>query len=228
MEPNKMEEDFRKKLNAREIQPSEAAWDRLDAMLSVAENKKPKRNNTFLFIAAGLALFFAVGLFLFQQENTNPEIQLSAPTVVTSDEKAPVLEKTEVVQQGIDATNQKISEGKSSQAIAENQVVSVTEKKVKSNAETTTDFQHQIIKEQIAEVIPKQEPETQKSSTVESEKLLAITDAPKEKQKVKVSANSLLSSVEGELNQEFRETTLQRLNRNFKTVRTAVANRNYE
>jgi len=227
MEPNKMEEEFRKKLSTREIQPSEAAWDRLDAMLSVAENKKPKRNNTFLFIAASLALFFAVGLFLFQQEKTNPEIRLTNPTVVTSDEKAPVLEKTEVVQQGIDATNQKISEEKSSQAIAENQVVSVTKKKVKSNVETTTDFQHQTIKEQIAEVIPKQEPELQKSN-VDSEKLLAITDAPKEKQKVKVSANSLLSSVEGELNQEFRETTLQRLNRNFKTVKTAVANRNYE
>jgi hypothetical protein len=38
----------------------------------------------------------------------------------------------------------------------------------------------------------------------------------------------LLNSVEGELNQEFRETTLQRLNRNFKTVKTAVANRNYQ
>ncbi len=227
MEPNKMEEEFRKKLNEREIQPSEAAWDRLDAMLSVAENKKPKRNNTFLFIAAGLALFFAAGLFLFQQEKTNPEIRLTNPTVVTSDEKAPVLEKTEVVQQGIGATDQKISEGKSNQAIAENQFVSVMKKKVKSNAETTTDFQHQTIKEQIAEVIPKQEPEMQKS-TVDTEKLLAITDAPKEKQKVKVSANSLLSSVEGELNQEFRETTLQRLNRNFKTVKTAVANRNYE
>ena len=65
-------------------------------------------------------------------------------------------------------------------------------------------------------------------ATTDTEKLLAVTDAPKEKQKVKVNANSLLSSVEGELNQEFRETTLQRLNRNFKTVKTAVANRNYE
>lgn len=227
MEPNKMEEDFRKKLNSREIQPSEAAWDRLDAMLSVAENKKPKRNNTFLFIAAGLALFFAVGLFLFQQENTNQEIRLTNPTVVTSDEKVPVLGKTEVFQEGIRATDQTISEVKSSQAIAENQVISNTKKEMKSEAKTTTDFQHQTMKEQIAEVIPKQEPETQKS-TLDGEKLLAITDAPKEKQKVKVSANSLLSSVEGELNQEFRETTLQRLSRNFKTVKTAVANRNYE
>lgn len=228
MEPNKMEEEFRKKLSTREIQPSEAAWDRLDAMLSVAENKKPKRNNTFLFIAAGLALFFAVGLFLFEQENTNPEIQLSTPAVVTSDEKQPpVLEKTQVFQQGIDATDQKISEGKPNHAIAENQIISVAKKKVKSDVKTTTDFQQQTVKEAIAEVIPKKEPEMQ-NATTDTEKLVAVTDAPKEKQKVKVNANSLLSSVEGELNQEFRETTLQRLNRNFKTVKTAVANRNYE
>ena len=227
MEPNKMEEEFRKKLNARAIQPSEAAWDRLDATLSVAENKKPKRNNTFLFIAAGLALFFAVGLFLLQQENTNPEIRLTNPTVGTSDEKQPVLENQEGSEAISNVTNEKIPEGKPNHAIAENQVVSVTKKKVKSDAETPTDFQQQTVKEAIAEVVPEKEPEMQKA-TSDTEKILVITDAPKEKQKVKVSANSLLSSVEGELNQEFRETTLQRLNRNFKTVKTAVANRNYE
>lgn len=227
MEPNKMEEEFRNKLNEREIQPSEAAWDRLDAMLSVAENKKPKRNNTFLFIAAGLALFFAVGLFLLQQENTNPEIRLTNPTVISSDEKPPVLEQPEIQPETTGVVDQQISKEKQSQAITENQVISVAKKKVKSDVKTTTDFQQQTVKEAIAEVIPKKEPEMQKTTT-DTEKLLAITDAPKEKQKVKVNVNSLLSSVEGELNQEFRETTLQRLNRNFKTVKTAVANRNYE
>ena len=42
MEPNNFEKDFREKLNQREIEPSNKAWDRLDAMLSVAEEKKPK------------------------------------------------------------------------------------------------------------------------------------------------------------------------------------------
>ncbi|CAM3534745.1 hypothetical protein [Flavobacterium saliperosum] len=227
MEPNKMEEDFRKKLNAREIQPSEAAWDRLDAMLSVAENKKPKRNNTFLFIAASLALFFAVGLFLLQQENANPEIRLTNPTVGTSDEKQPVLENQQASEAINNVTEQVISEGKKYEAIAENQPVAATKKNKASETKTNTDFQQQTAKEEIVEVTPKKEPETQKA-TADTEKLLAIADVPKEKPQVKVNANSLLSSVEGELNQEFRETTLQRLNRNFKTVKTAVANRNYE
>ena len=45
MEPNKLENQFREKLNNREIQPSANAWDRLDAMLSVAnvtDNTKAK------------------------------------------------------------------------------------------------------------------------------------------------------------------------------------------
>ena len=56
MEPNKFEKDFREKLNQREIEPSNNAWDRLDAMLSVAEEKKPKKstgedNSPVLFLS---------------------------------------------------------------------------------------------------------------------------------------------------------------------------------
>lgn len=228
MEPNKMEEDFRNKLNAREIQPSEAAWDRLDAMLSVAENKKPKRNNTFLFIAAGLALFFTIGIFLFQQEKTNPDIRLTNPTVVNSDDNPAILEEQETIKESKAVSDQEVSEMKQNETIAENHKISKTKKNSKSVVKTTTDFEQQIVKEEIAVVVvPINETETQKV-TVDAEKLLADTGTPKEKKHVKVNANSLLSNVEGELNQEFRETTLQRLNRNFKTVKTAVANRNYE
>ncbi len=56
MELNNLEKDFRNKLNQREIQPSEKAWDRLDAMLSVAEKKKPKR--TWMYIAK----FFGISI----------------------------------------------------------------------------------------------------------------------------------------------------------------------
>ena len=40
MAQNNIENQIREKLNSREIQPTEMAWDRLDAMLSVAEEKK--------------------------------------------------------------------------------------------------------------------------------------------------------------------------------------------
>ena len=69
MEPNKLENQFREKLNPREISPSEAAWDRLDAMLSVAE--KPKRKFTWLYIAASFIGFLLISTVFFnQKENT--------------------------------------------------------------------------------------------------------------------------------------------------------------
>ena len=43
MEPNKLENKMREKLNKRTIQPSANAWDRLDAMLSVTEQKTEKK-----------------------------------------------------------------------------------------------------------------------------------------------------------------------------------------
>ena len=47
MEPNNIENQIREKLNSREIQPSAQAWDRLDAMLTVGEEKK---NKAFFFL----------------------------------------------------------------------------------------------------------------------------------------------------------------------------------
>ena len=56
MEPNKLEREFREKLEKRAIQPSDMAWDRLDAMLSVAEKKK-KPNRAWMYMAAS---FFGI------------------------------------------------------------------------------------------------------------------------------------------------------------------------
>jgi hypothetical protein len=64
MAPNKIDNQIKEKLNAREIQPSAPAWDRLDAMLTVAEAKQPKRNFTWLYIAAAFLLFSGLGFFL--------------------------------------------------------------------------------------------------------------------------------------------------------------------
>ncbi len=78
MEPNKIETQIKEKLDAREIQPSAQAWDRLDAMLSVAEEKKTRRPLGWLYIAAGILVFVTLGLFFFTQNSTTvkPEINV--------------------------------------------------------------------------------------------------------------------------------------------------------
>ena len=67
MEPNKIEEQFKQMLNSRELQPSDNAWDRLDAMLSVAEEKKTKPSYGWLYIAASIIGFIFVGILFFSQ-----------------------------------------------------------------------------------------------------------------------------------------------------------------
>ena len=70
MKPNKFEKQIREQLNSREIQPSDMAWDRLDAMLSVAEEKKTKRSFGWLYIAASILVFVGVGTFFFNQNTS--------------------------------------------------------------------------------------------------------------------------------------------------------------
>ena len=68
MEPNKLETQFKEKLNSREIEPSEMAWDRLDAMLSVTEEKKTRRSFGWLYIAASILVLGTAGMFFFNQK----------------------------------------------------------------------------------------------------------------------------------------------------------------
>ena len=70
MEPNNIEKQFRDKLNSREIAPSEMAWDRLDAMLSIGEEKKPKSRFGWIYIAASVAGFMLIAtVFLTQTQD---------------------------------------------------------------------------------------------------------------------------------------------------------------
>ena len=72
MAPNKIENQIKEQLNAREIQPTEMAWDRLDSMLSVAEAKSAKRSPFFSYrfigIAASFLVFLSIGILYLNQK----------------------------------------------------------------------------------------------------------------------------------------------------------------
>jgi hypothetical protein len=81
---------------------------------------------------------------------------------------------------------------------------------------------------------------TSSNRYVSAEKLLAevtntnfepkTTDISIEKTRkaISVNPNSLLSSAETELNQSFRESALDKFNKNFNAIKTVLVNRNYE
>ncbi len=240
MEPNKIEKQFREKLSSREIQPSAQAWDRLDAMLSVAEEKKTKRSPflsfQFIGIAACILVLLTVGMFLFTQKNTNIEPQNN---VVGTETKKDTVQnptknnQTPIIENKIQT--EAVASSENQQSPNNNQRVSVNNQKTKNN-------QNQIINEKVIQN-QKQEVIAQNQTpklddridiNIKSDAVL-IADLDKtskqtsnQKSNVKVDAKSLLSQVDGEVEYTFREKMLNKMNKNYKEIKVALANRNNE
>jgi hypothetical protein len=250
MEPNKIEKQFREKLNSREIQPSAQAWDRLDAMLSVAEEKKTKRPFGFLFIAASILVLVTLGLFFFTQNGT--EIKPINSVVRTEIKKDTIQNPTntteisvvpEALQKQV-VVSERPMESKEANTInhpstINNQGVAIINQKTtvnQINKDKTIEFQNS------SDVALKDMPiiETKREIVVDSRKevksddvLLADLDktakqSTSKKTTMKVDAKNLLSQVDGELELTFREKVINKVNKNYKEVKVALANRNKE
>ena len=85
MAQHNLDNQIKEKLNGRDIQPSAQAWDRLDAMLTVSEEKKSKKGYGWFFVAASTILFFGLGFFIFSSNETQ-EINNITPIVTTINE----------------------------------------------------------------------------------------------------------------------------------------------
>lgn len=245
MEPTKIEKQFRDKLNAREIQPSAQAWDRLDAMLSVAEEKKTRKPFGFLFIAASILIFVALGLFLFNQNSTRIETpnavvgtEIKKDNIQTqiNNNQSPVIEA--VAQSEAVVSSDKMPTNNKSQGVSINNQEKINQR--------TTINQNQIIKDKQIEylitedVALKELPRIQKTNpvSIEDKKQIKSDEAlvadlnnttmqsTKSKSSIKVDSKSLLSQVDGEVEQTFREKVFTKVNKNYKEVKVALANRN--
>ena len=249
MEPNKFEKQIREQLNSREIQPSSNAWDRLDAMLSVAEEKKTKRSFGWLYIAASILVFVGVGMYFFNQ-NTS-EITPNT-TVVTQ----------EVIKDSATHSSEKIENNPTLNQemqplvqVEENTLQSTTDNRqpTTNNSQPTTNNRVSIINFNQS-VAQKSTPNQQKNSPIqnqeviaenkvikqsnnptpvfvnpinsENKEVIALNELSQKPSKVTVSANSLLSQVDGELEMTFREKVFKAVSKNYKEVKVAVTNRN--
>ena len=116
----------------------------------------------------------------------------------------------------------------------------VSQKNLVINNQQSTIVNHEvsIINQSSENELPQnQQPSTYKYTS--AEKLLAeVNDSNLEgnnskskeikntKKSISVNPNTLLSNAESEIDLYYRETTLQKLSRNFNTVKTVIANRN--
>lgn len=250
MEPNKLETQIKEKLSSREIQPTEIAWDRLDAMLSVSEEKKTKRfpflTSKFIGIAASVLVFLSVGLYFINQENTDIKVEES------------VVVKEEIKTNTSEENTTEVEEINSITVQSEEQVAVTTNNKPQTiNKKSSQSFNQNIQNNQKATVNPiinknkeieylgngdvaqkdlprietRKEIVVSKPNNVNVDDLLASVENESKNTKkpsVKVNANTLLSQVDGELEQSFRQKAINRISRNYQEVKLALANRNQE
>jgi hypothetical protein len=240
MEPNKLETQIKEQLNAREIQPSEMAWDRLDAMLSVAEEKKTTRFSFLSFqsigIAASVLVLVSLGLFFFSQKEivVKPENNVVVKEKTSDNNKINGnfnrINTKHQNQQVAVINNQQSTISNQQSAKSFNSINQKTTVNPVINQNKEIQFQNnEVIAQKELPVVEPQKELISKPSTVNADDLLASTSKKSEsKPKIKVNANSLLSQVDGELDQTFREKVLTRVSKNYQEVKVALATRNQE
>ncbi len=253
MEPNKLENRIKETLNSREIQPSAQTWDRLDAMLTVAEEKKTRKPFGFLFIAASITVLLTVGLFFFTQDGAKVQPNNNVVTTEIKDAvQRPIKETIQIVEQNQEVvSNQPTTDNR--QPTTNNQRVSINNQTPNNQSQSSNQKsikQNPLINREkeieylinSSDIAVKDLPKIRTGSQViigsntevkSDEALLASLDnaakqSTNKQSNVKVDAKNLLSQVDGELELTFREKVINKVAKNYKEVKVALANRNNE
>jgi hypothetical protein len=225
MEPNNIEKQIKEKLNQREIQPSANAWDRLDAMLSVKE-QKPKRNYKWLSIAAVFVGFTLIGIFMMNQGSSTDNVIPSNSIVLENETKLIENESTPEIVNTFSEVQEKGTLVHQSTKKTEKSPTEINPKK---------DFLLDNHSKQ-EEIILENQPKESTNKYINAESLLAEIETGEKieipniskKPSVKVDANALLSSAEKEVEETFRDKVIQSINKKYNSVKSTLANRNYE
>ena len=229
MEPNKIDTQIKDKLNNRTITPSAPSWDRLEAMLNSTENEKAKPNYNWLAIAAAVVVFFGLGMLYTSTPTSSTQIDDSIPVARVVETKNDLVTATPIATIAVEKTLPILAQNESNKINAK---TNITEEKRSQELEPI----QKIVAQEIA-TNPKASPPTN-YKYISPEALLneietgqkAITNNIKtvSKNKIKINAASLLTGIEKELDSVYRETTLDKLNKNFNKIKTVIANRNFE
>lgn len=241
MEPTKIENQFREGLKNHEILPSAAAWDRLDAMLADAE--KPKKSFNWLrLVACFIGIVIISSVFYFQSEplmdkNSSIEVVETKPNIAPSTKNNQIqkTEKNEVAIITEKVFNQNPQVKKSS-AIAIKIATKITG--VQSSSQPINQIKTQevaIVPNKIEKPADDVQQKSQQQKYIDATALLSEVEnksiSPKPvlnlvKTTYKMEAKALLSQVDGELDQNYRETVFQKIKKNYQTVKVAVSERN--
>lgn len=237
MEPNKIENHFKEQLNAREIKPSEMAWDKLEAMLD-ATDEKPKRSFKWIYAAASIVGFLLISTIYFNRIET-VKINKDLPIVLEQKTDTNHLEEQKVISKSV--LHEQIQKRTAKrQRVAASNIAPKKQLNEPKNKEALPVVNN--LKEDSAIVNSSEDKNYQlasKNKYISAEQLLAevsntkfeakVTNKTIETRKaISVNPNDLLLNAETELNQSYRESALDRFNKKLNAVKTVLVNRNYE
>lgn len=255
MARNKMEQEFSDKLNQREIKPSAAAWDRLDAMLAAAEAQpqviKIKRSFKWLYIAASFLGFLLIGTLFFQRtdskntgaENGNGQVVESAKNTEKSASEVKIEAQPEI--QIAETSAEKTSENEKTATkpsvrrkiqtlnsasehkaqLADNTIITRAERR-------TGESNHNQSNPIIDQKTDKLKQANSQAASASADELLAAAQAKRESGATgaKVNAKNLLLQVDSQAEEKLtlKQKAMRALNKNYQQVKVAVENRNVE
>ena len=252
METNKFEKHIAKKMKEREIPPPTDAWEKISARLELSETPKKKGHFWFAFAASIIGLLI-MSIVFFDQESTPGEPEI-ADTPKAKEEntlkkdfpsdgsldKVEIAVETETVntskKENLEATPVEvkevaIDETRKSSSTAPNNLNDGTLVDKSTEGLLVPDT---VVAAKITELLAKVEIlEANSTSLTDAEVDSLLRKAQREivtqgiiGDSGAVNAMALLSEVEEELDQSFRDQIFDKLKSGFLKVRTAVADRN--
>jgi hypothetical protein len=252
MEPDKFETYIKSKLDAREITPASKAWHRISKELK-SEPVAKKPGYFWLSIAASVAVIIGVAIFYMANEEkvmpVSPVIVQKPVTVPMNNEEESMLLDTDK-----DINTLALEDDTTKAADSEKQEIAVFTKDTKSDdgnqgqkdavvaqineqeskaVEIPSQLSEAVLNDKIAEVVAQVVLMEQSSQVTDAEVDSLLRNAQETifkeqlfKPDKSVDAMALLTQVEDELDQSFRDQIFQSLKTGFLRVRTAVADRN--
>lgn len=231
MEPNNFEKNIQEQFNKRTVEPSAQAWDRLDAMLTVSEEKKPKKGFFWMGMAASFIVFLGIGFLLIQNEqglNTKQEI------VLESNEKE-IENKATTNTIGFKNEAQPETYASNNKNKIEKNNTIISSESISDKPQLIKNLTNYLTDEQLSNITPTTKENTttkRKYNYISPDALLAEVEAGKKtsakknnfKSSLTVDANELLLSAEADMNPSFKEKAFAK----FKEVQTVYNNRNLE
>lgn len=246
MEPDKFEKYIKSKLEEREITPSNDAWTKISTELGANENRKSNPPYFWYGVAASVIVLIGITLFYLnfgsKEVLTNEKI-VETPTrvnpEVTNDAipDAIVLEEPDVKKVEKASTKNTIPKENSDRIFSEQTLRE--EVAVNSSTEEIQDTSkivivpEDLLNAKIAEVVVQVDFLELSTEVTDAEVDSLLHKAQEDilRQRLfnpdnTVDAMALLTEVEEELDQSFRDQIFQSLKAGFLKVRTAVADRN--